>query len=61
MDLALNNLQWLMCHETEPNQIKRKFNQNTLIRYEMTRKGWYAVKQPTNQPTNQPTKTPRLI
>ena len=20
-DLALNNLQWLMCHETKPNQI----------------------------------------
>ena len=21
MDLALNNLQWLMCHKTKPNQI----------------------------------------
>ena len=20
-DLALNNLQWLMCHKTQPNQI----------------------------------------
>ena len=23
MDLALNNLQWLMCHKTKPNQTKR--------------------------------------
>ena len=22
MDLALNNLQWLICHKTKPNQIK---------------------------------------
>ena len=22
MDLALNNLQWLMCHKTKPNQTK---------------------------------------
>ena len=22
MDLALNNLQWLMCHKTKPNQIE---------------------------------------
>ena len=21
-DLALNNLQWLICHQTQPNQIK---------------------------------------
>ena len=21
-DLALNNLQWLICHKTQPNQIK---------------------------------------
>ena len=24
MDLALNNLQWLICHKTKPSQIKRK-------------------------------------
>ena len=22
MDLALNNLQWLICHKTKPNQTK---------------------------------------
>ena len=26
MDLALNNLEWLMCHKTKPNQT----NQNNL-------------------------------
>ena len=24
MDLALNNLQWLICHKTKPNQTKPK-------------------------------------
>ena len=24
-DLALNNLQWLLCHKTKPNQIKPGF------------------------------------
>ena len=26
MDLALNNLQWLMCHITEPNLISFSFS-----------------------------------
>ena len=26
MDLALNNLQWLICHKTKPNQTKLKIN-----------------------------------
>ena len=25
-DLALNNLQWLICHKTQPNQIIYIFN-----------------------------------
>ena len=28
MDLALNNLQRLICHKTKPNQNKTKQNQN---------------------------------
>ena len=26
MDLALNNLHWLICHETKPNQTKPNTN-----------------------------------
>ena len=29
MDLALNNLQWLICHKTKPNKTYDKFNTNT--------------------------------
>ena len=29
IDLALNNIQWMMCHETKPNQTKP--NQTKLI------------------------------
>ena len=24
-DLALNNLQWLICHKTQPNQLRNDF------------------------------------
>ena len=27
MDLALNNLQWLMCHKTKPNQFAQSLFQ----------------------------------
>ena len=27
MDLTLNNLQWLICYQTKPNQTKTKPNQ----------------------------------
>ena len=27
MDLVLNNLQWLVCHETQPNQTKQAIQQ----------------------------------
>ena len=30
-DLALNNLQWLICHKTKPNQIKPNQNIHTNI------------------------------
>ena len=26
MDLALNNLQWLICHKTKPNQTKAMYS-----------------------------------
>ena len=28
-DLALNNLQWLICHKTQPNQISKLVSINT--------------------------------
>ena len=30
-DLALNNLQWLICHKINPNQIKRSFFQAAVV------------------------------
>ena len=30
-DLALNNLQWLICYETKPNQNQAKTKPNKLI------------------------------
>ena len=35
MDLALNNLQWLICHQTKPNQTnpdKQDMTQDQLLR-----------------------------
>ena len=29
-DLALNNLQWLICHETQPNQTKPQYSNKTV-------------------------------
>ena len=31
MDLALNNLQWLICHKTKPNQTKPNQNDANLL------------------------------
>ena len=30
-DLALNNLQWLICHKTQPNQILYQIKQMTNV------------------------------
>ena len=48
-DLALNNLQWLICYKTKPNQTKP--NQIISIQYicinriwrKITYHGWYAI------------------
>ena len=48
-DLALNNLQWLMCHKTQPKQII--YIQYICIKriwHYITYNGWYAIK--LNQP-----------
>ena len=52
-DLALNNLQWLICHKTKPNQIiyiwyiciKR-------IWHSITYSGWYAIKPNQTKPNH---------
>ena len=35
MDLALNNLQWLICHKIKPNQ---SFNTKCLVRWSIIQK-----------------------
>ena len=35
MDLALNNLQMLMCHKTKPNQTNTIYNTKVLLRYKL--------------------------
>ena len=38
MDLALNNLQWLMCNKTKPNPTKTKQTKNIFLKtLKMTR------------------------
>ena len=34
-DLALNNLQWLTCHKTQPNQSKQNKNEKTSRKLKM--------------------------
>ena len=44
-DLQLNNLQWLICHKTKPNQIICiKYICIKRIWHLITYKGWYAIK-----------------
>ena len=40
MDLALNNLQWLIYHKTKPNE-KTKFNENSAL--EIIKNGYKYV------------------
>ena len=44
-DLALNNLQWLICHKTKPNQTEHTYKMHMVLQ----------ILQPTrkkNQPSN---------
>ena len=34
-DLALNNLQWLICHKTQPNQIKLNQTKPIMLLYQL--------------------------
>ena len=44
-DSALNNLQWLICHKTQPNQIIYiQYIRIKKIRHKITYNGWYAIK-----------------
>ena len=54
-DLALNNLQWLICHKTEPNQIIYLIYmyEEDLVLNKLQELICQKI-QPTNQPTNQP-------
>ena len=38
MDLVLNNLQWLICHESKPNHIKPNFKQPIQLRLSVEEK-----------------------
>ena len=41
MNLALNNLQWLMCHKTQPNQTKSNIKCQKLNFFKI--KNWVLV------------------
>ena len=43
-DLALNNLQWLICRKTQPNQILYIFIYMYKEDLALTYHGWYAIK-----------------
>ena len=59
-DLALNDLQLLICHKVKSNQTKP--NQTKNVKYFFIKMTWFGIKwpekcwyieKPTNQPTNQ--------
>ena len=56
MDLALNNLLWLLCYKTKQNKTKTAFIKITRFGIKWLEKGCLAVKQ-----NNQPTKSDEFI
>ena len=46
-DLALNNLDWLMCHKTKPNQTKSYILIYMYKEDLALNNGWYAIKPNT--------------
>ena len=61
-DLALNNLQWLICHKTKPNQLKVLLKKNhsckSLGSIKRMRQGVSSATRPERQPTQ---KEPKII
>ena len=56
MDLALSNLQWLICHKTKPNQTKRIYplicvsmqHMENFVNMRRGKKKWIIIERLTN-------------